>query len=181
MTSSKPQSPTLTEEQSKFVKSKFYRKGRTRLVALVIVLLLVATGVGLYQWYQMDFADKCIQGYWLISDDTFLLIDDSVIRVVKIVDSAQSKSNLVYLFEDTKSKISYNSILSTSVHKFTIARSNTSSKKEITNVSNLFESNELILEVTPALGVCTIKHPLDPKASIVGYKDPLMTLDYFKK
>lgn len=151
-------------------------KKRYALIMIVFVILVVI-GIGLFQWHQMRFAESCIQGYWMISDDTFLLIDDCIVRVAKI------SNGVVNIFQDTDSTISYDfvkTILSSDVHKFNIVRSNKCGSKGTHELNKLFQSKKLILEVTPALGLCTIK---DSKSdsSIICYKDPVMTLDYFKK
>lgn len=169
----------IAEEQTN--KSNFYKKRSAYLIGLVGVLILAAVALGLFQWHQSDFAISCIQGYWLIADNIFLLIDDTVVRVFKIEFSdAQKKSNMIDLFVDDKSKITYDSILPTDVHQFTVVRSNEAEVKQKHNICTLFNSKKLVLELTPALGLCTIKDS-SSDSSIICYKDPVMTLDYFKK
>lgn len=166
----------MDKEQSQ-VEASPYKGKICKKTATCIVILSLICALALFQWCQVDFAESCIQGYWLISDGIFLLIDDNVVKVVNV-----DKKTII--FEDTNSKICYNSILATKLHKFSITRSKCSIKNNANDdeldrhIRGIFKSDQLLLEVTPALAICKITDPTS-ELSLLCYKEPQMTYEYF--
>lgn len=165
------------------------------ILVLTLITLIVVVALMLFEYHQRDSSNDSIQGYWMIGDQTFLLIDDDRIVICSIdipVNAKRSSNNTNSIvhkwFEGAPCKFSYKSFLSRKKHTYHIELPNdkglTISPDAITKYSGVnvavevMKTKQLVLEVVPAIGMCTITNT-NNNISMKCYKEPSMTYNHF--
>ena len=146
-------------------KPKLYQ---TRLFAVAIMTIIC---VCVFWLYQTIVAHVCLQGFWHISGDYYVLIDESLIRFIKL----KQGGDYDILLEDTNVKFTDRIAPSLISHSYTLTRSN-SDKITISGINdNIFNDQIIHFEISPATGVIEFEKEGSIKRLI---KDNAMSLVY---
>ena len=175
MSESNSSSNILAESASPSLSTKLFSIVKTKLFAVVITgLILVCVSIGLFYHYQSICSYASLQGYWHITDNIYLLIDDNLIQFVEL--KADPKTPYSIIFEDTKAKFKYSSFISLSSFSYVMKRSS-KKKFDIKGLqTNPFNAKDIHLEIFPASGIMQVS--FDGMDLINMTKDNGMSFQY---
>lgn len=151
--------------QDNVLKPKFYQ---TRLFAVAIMAIAFICAFWLYQTIV---AHVCLQGFWHISGDFYVLIDESLIRFIKLKQGGEYE----ILLEDTSVRFKDRLIPSLTSHAYTLTRSNSTTFSIGLVDDHVFNDKNVHFKIYPATGMIEVEKESSVKRLI---KDNAMSSVY---
>lgn len=155
-----------TEPKSKFVKAKPY------VIAILVVALVALIALALFWYYQTIVAHVSLQGFWHISGDFFLLIDESLIRFIKIVQGGTYD----LVFEEMNVEFVDSLVPSLYGHSYTLKRSTDTTFAIGDLKEHAFNKKSITLDIIPTTGTIQVKEGSKEVMRLI--KDNAMSSEY---
>lgn len=136
--SSKDETQKQPSRVVRFYKSKIF-------AIFISVVLTTMLSLVLFWYYQSISTYACLQGFWHIGGNSYILIDSGLLRVIELTNEESYKT----IFEDSDSILRYRSVMPVLSHDYTIELSSSISQFG----SNPFKSTILFMKLFSPSGV----------------------------
>ena len=168
MSDSKVEDPDLSDydPNDDYPKRKFYQ---SQLFAIAVVLFLCA---GMFWYYQSIVAYVSLQGFWHISGNYYVLIDEALMRIIELSNGG----TFSVIFEDKNVEFVDGVVPSIFGHSYTLKRSNDTTFVIGDLKDHAFNNRNIDLHICPATG--TIQIFDGKKETIRLIKDNAMSSEY---
>ena len=168
MSDSKIEDPDLSDNETNddIPKNKFYQ---SQLFAIAVVILIC---VGMFWYYQSIVAYVSLQGFWHISGNYYVLIDEGLVRIIELSNGG----TFSVIFEDKNVEFVDGIMPSIFGHCYKLKRSNDKTFAIGDLRDHAFNKQNIDLHVCPATG--TIQIFDDKKETMRLNKDNAMSSEY---
>lgn len=140
-------------------------------ISVCLIVALLSTIVA-FHFIQKQFTYENLQGYWNISENTYLLISDTLIQIIQFNFDAPP----TILFEDTNTNFKYKTRVAIGTHTYEMIKSNNLPFVIPGFSDNPFNDTTITFDVYPVIGAMQIKKSGEEIARLM--KDNQMSVEY---